>query len=45
MQNKTRKTEIKIFDDVDVKKVVVRNAKLYINRNEGFIGTTIVKKR
>ena len=32
---KERKTEIKIFDDVDVKKVVVRNAKLYINRNEG----------
>ena len=40
---KERKTEIKIFDDVDVKKVVVRNAKLYINRNEGFIGTSLRK--
>lgn len=38
-----RKTEIKIFDDVDVKKVVVRNTKLYINRNEGFIGTSLKK--
>ncbi len=40
---KERKTEIKIFDHVDVKKVVVRNAKLYINRNEGFIGTSLRK--
>ena len=40
---KERKTEIKIFDDVDVKKVVVRNAKLYVNRNEGFIGTSLRK--
>ena len=38
-----RKTEIKIFDDVDVKKVVARNTKLYINRNEGFIGTSLKK--
>ena len=40
---KERKTEIKIFDDVDVKKVVVRNTKLYVNRNEGFIGTSLRK--
>ena len=39
--NKNRKTEIKIFDDVDVKKVVMRNMKLYINREEGFIGTSL----
>ena len=36
---KDRKTEIKIFDDVDVKKVVIRNTKLFVNREEGFVGT------
>ena len=40
-ENKQRKTEIKIFDDVDVRKVVIRNMKLYINREEGFIGTSL----
>ena len=38
---KARKTEIKVFDDVDAKKVVVRNQKLYVNRAEGFIGTSL----
>ena len=38
---KKRKTEIKIFDDVDVRKVVIRNTKLYVNREEGFIGTSL----
>ncbi|MFH4968831.1 DNA gyrase/topoisomerase IV subunit A [Gaetbulibacter sp. M240] len=36
-----RKTEIKIFDDVDATKVVIRNTKLYVNREEGFIGTSL----
>ena len=40
-KNRKRKTEIRIFDDVDAKKVVVKNSKLYINRIEGFIGTSI----
>ena len=39
--DKNRRTEIKIFDDVDVKKVVMRNTKLYVNREEGFIGTSL----
>ncbi len=39
-----RKTEIKIFDDVDAKKVVSRNTKLYVNREEGFIGTSLRKE-
>ena len=39
--DKQRKTEIKIFDDVDVKKVVIRNTKLYVNREEGFVGTSL----
>ena len=40
---KERKSEIRIFDDVDAKKVVVRNQKLYMNREEGFIGTSLRK--
>ena len=38
-KGKERKTEIKIFDDVDVTKVVIRNTKLFVNRIEGFVGT------
>ena len=41
--NRERKTEIKLFDDVDATKVVIRNTKLYINREEGFIGTSLRK--
>lgn len=33
-----RKTEIKIFDSIEAAKVVVANKKLYVNREEGFIG-------
>ena len=40
---KKRKTVITTFDDVDAKKVVARNQKLYVNREEGFIGTTLRK--
>ena len=32
-----------LFDDVDATKVVIRNTKLYINREEGFIGTSLRK--
>ncbi|MDA9631831.1 DNA gyrase/topoisomerase IV subunit A, partial [Bacteroidota bacterium] len=42
-ENRERKTEIKLFDDVDATKVVIRNTKLYINREEGFIGTSLRK--
>ncbi|MBT8254224.1 MAG: DNA gyrase/topoisomerase IV subunit A [Flavobacteriaceae bacterium] len=40
-KDKKRKSEIRIFDDVDAKKVVIRNTKLYVNREEGFIGTSL----
>ncbi|ARV08611.1 DNA topoisomerase IV [Winogradskyella sp. PC-19] len=40
-EGKERKTEIRIFDDVDASKVVIRNTKLYVNREEGFIGTSL----
>ncbi|MDG2372279.1 MAG: DNA gyrase/topoisomerase IV subunit A [Flavobacteriaceae bacterium] len=42
-KDKKRKTEITTFDDVDAKKVVVRNQKLYVNKEEGFIGTGLRK--
>ena len=38
-EGKNRKTEIKVFDNVDATKVVIRNTKLYVNREEGFVGT------
>tara|TARA_B100000780_G_scaffold96357_1_gene67210 strand:+ start:257 stop:2890 length:2634 start_codon:yes stop_codon:yes gene_type:complete len=42
-KGKKRKTEIRVFADVDAKKVVIKNSKLYVNREEGFIGTSIKK--
>lgn len=38
-----RKTEIKTFDDIVAAKVAIANAKLYVNREEGFIGTGLRK--
>ena len=38
---KERKTEIRIFDEIEATKVVIRNTKLYVNRAEGFIGTSM----
>ncbi len=38
---KERKTEIRLFDDIEATKVVIRNTKLYVNREEGFIGTSM----
>ena len=43
-QGKERKTQITTFDDVDAKKVVVRNQKLYVNKEEGFIGTGLKRE-
>lgn len=42
-KGKERKTEIKIFDDIVATKVVMRNTKLYVNREEGFVGTSLKK--
>ncbi|WP_282079013.1 DNA gyrase/topoisomerase IV subunit A [Aquimarina algiphila] len=42
-KGKERKTEIRIFDDIEATKVVIRNTKLYVNREEGFIGTSLRK--
>jgi len=42
-KGKERKTEIRIFDDIVASKVAMNNAKLYVNRAEGFIGTSLRK--
>ncbi|MFL2611081.1 MAG: DNA gyrase/topoisomerase IV subunit A [Flavobacteriaceae bacterium] len=42
-KDKDRRTEIRVFDNVDATKVVTRNLKLYVNREEGFIGTSLRK--
>ncbi|WP_417873461.1 DNA gyrase/topoisomerase IV subunit A [Xanthomarina gelatinilytica] len=42
-KGRERKTEIRTFDDVDATKVVIRNTKLYVNRTEGFVGTSLKK--
>ncbi len=42
-KDKSRKTEIRIFDDIIATKVVMRNSKLYVNREEGFVGTSLKK--
>tara|TARA_R110002073_G_scaffold72537_1_gene177461 strand:+ start:456199 stop:458847 length:2649 start_codon:yes stop_codon:yes gene_type:complete len=40
-KGKDRKTEIRIFEDIVASKVAMKNAKLYVNREEGFIGTSM----
>src|SRR5690606_19621286 len=42
-EGRERKTEIRIFDDIEASKVVIRNTKLYVNPKEGFIGTSLKK--
>lgn len=42
-KGRERKSEIKIFDDIEATKVVIRNTKLYVNREEGFVGTSLRK--
>ena len=40
-EGRERKTELRVFEDVDATKVIIRNTKLYVNRAEGFIGTSL----
>lgn len=42
-KGRERKTEIKEFDTIQVKHVAIANTKLYLNRAEGFIGTSLKK--
>lgn len=42
-KGKERKTEIKQFEIIEAKHVAIANTRLYINREEGFIGTLLKK--
>ncbi|WP_433777704.1 DNA gyrase/topoisomerase IV subunit A [Flavobacterium anhuiense] len=42
-KGRERKTELRVFDNVEATKVVLRNTKLYVNREEGFVGTSLKK--
>ena len=42
-QSQERKTDLRKFEDIEATKVVIRNTKLYVNRKEGFIGTSLRK--
>lgn len=42
-KGRERKTEIRSFENIEAAKVVIANEKLYINREEGFIGTALKK--
>lgn len=42
-EGRERKTEIRLFEDIEATKVVIRNSKLYVNRQEGFVGTSLKK--
>lgn len=38
-EGRERKTELRTFDTIDRSKAAVKNAKLYVNAEEGFVGT------
>ena len=42
-KSRERKTEIRLFESIQAKQVAIANAKLYVNRSEGFIGTGLKK--
>jgi len=42
-KGRERKTEIRIFDNIDATKVAVANVRFYVDKTEGFIGTSLKK--
>ncbi|MBP5365595.1 MAG: DNA gyrase/topoisomerase IV subunit A [Bacteroidales bacterium] len=42
-KGRERKTEIRSFDNIEATKVVVKNEKLYLNREDGFMGYGLKK--
>ena len=44
-KGRERKTEIRIFDTIQATEVVANNAKLYVNMEDGFIGTGLKKDK
>ena len=42
-KGRERKTEIRLFEAIQAQQVAIANAKLYVNRADGFIGTSLKK--
>jgi topoisomerase-4 subunit A len=42
-KGKERKTEIKVFEVIEAKHVAIANTRIFLNRAEGFIGTSLKK--
>lgn len=42
-KGRERRTEIRVFDNIDATKVAVANVRFYVDREEGFIGTSLKK--
>jgi topoisomerase-4 subunit A len=42
-KDRERKTELRTFDKVEASQVALANVKLYVNREDGFIGTGLKK--
>ncbi|HTF31054.1 MAG TPA: DNA gyrase/topoisomerase IV subunit A, partial [Flavitalea sp.] len=42
-KGRERKTEIKLFDTIQAKQVAIANVKIYVNRADGFIGSSLKK--
>jgi topoisomerase-4 subunit A len=42
-KGRERKTEIRQFEVIEAKQVAIANTKIYVNREEGFIGTSLRK--
>ncbi|MGV3656896.1 MAG: DNA gyrase/topoisomerase IV subunit A, partial [Chitinophagaceae bacterium] len=42
-KGRERKSEIKVFEVIEAKHVAIANTRLYLNRDEGFIGTSLKK--
>ena len=42
-KGRERQTELRSFENIEATKVVLRNIKLYVNREEGFLGTGLKK--
>lgn len=42
-KGRERQTELRSFENIEATKVVLRNTKLYVNREEGFFGTGLKK--
>jgi topoisomerase-4 subunit A len=42
-KGRERKTEIKVFEVIEAKHVAIANTRIYMNREEGFVGTSLKK--